>query len=158
MKKLFYLSMIALISCACQHNTKDGFNYKADRFADMEILHYQVPGFEDLSLRQKELIYDLSQAALYGRDILYDQNCRYNLLVRHTLEAIYQYSTIEKSGDDWDAFVVYLKRVWVSNGIHHHYATDKFTPGFSAEFFTKALAATPQEQLDLPKDELLVCL
>ncbi|MBQ9202126.1 MAG: dihydrofolate reductase [Bacteroidales bacterium] len=158
MKKLIYLSMIALISCACRNGAQDNFNYKADRFADMEILHYQVPGFENLSLRQKELIYDLSQAALYGRDILYDQNCRYNLLVRHTLEAIYQYADIEKSGSDWEAFEVYLKRVWVSNGIHHHYATDKFTPGFSAEFFARALAATPQEQFDLPKDELLVCL
>lgn len=154
MKKIVFMSAIALLAGACQGPEKDSFVYKADRFADMEILHYQVPGFEDLSLPQKELLYDLSEAALYGRDILFDQNCRYNLLVRQTLEAIYQYAGIEKSGADWEAFEVYLKRVWVSNGIHHHYATDKFQPDFSQEFFVKALESLPEEYLPMERQKL----
>lgn len=146
--------MIAFICTACHTPKEAEFKYHVDGFADMEILRYQVPGFETLSLKQKELIYYLSEAALYGRDILYDQNCRYNLPIRQAFEAIYQYSDIEKSSADWEAFTVYLKRIWVSNGIHHHYATDKFAPGFSKEFLTKALNAVPDDKLAIDKATL----
>ncbi len=147
--------MTALLACACCHAPKDDFKYVDDHFADIEILHYQVPGFEELSLQQKELVYYLSEAALYGRDILYDQNCAYNLPIRKTLEAIYQYSTCDKHTADWQAFEVYLKRVWVSNGIHHHYACDKFTPGFSQSFFTEALQSVPQDKLPADRQALI---
>ena len=104
------------------------FKWITEQFADAKILRYKVPGFEALSLKQKELIYYLSQATLAGRDITYDQNCKYNLLVRKTLEAIYTDFKGDRSGDDFKTFTVYLKRVWFSNGIHHHYSTDKFFP------------------------------
>ena len=111
-----------------------------DRFADLEILRYQVPGFESLTLKQKQLLYHLSEAALIGRDILFDQNCRYNLPIRRTLEAIYTSYKGDRQTPDFLALETYLKRVWFANGIHHHYAEDKFQPGFSAEFLKKAIS------------------
>ena len=118
----------------------NGFDYVVDRFADLEILRYQVPGFESLTLKQKQLLYHLSEAALMGRDILFDQNCRYNLPIRRTLEAIYTTYEGDRQTPDFLAFETYLKRVWFANGIHHHYAEDKFQPGFSAEFLKKAIS------------------
>lgn len=118
----------------------NGFDYVVDRFADLEILRYQVPGFEFLTLKQKQLLYHLSEAALMGRDILFDQNCRYNLPIRRTLEAIYTSYKGDRQTPDFLALETYLKRVWFANGIHHHYAEDKFQPGFSAEFLKKAIS------------------
>ena len=117
-----------------------GFDYVVDRFADLEILRYQVPGFESLTLKQKQLLYHLSEAALMGRDILFDQNCRYNLPIRRTLEAIYTSYKGDRQTPDFLALETYLKRVWFANGIHHHYAEDKFQPGFSAEFLKKTIS------------------
>ena len=115
------------------------FTYSVDRFADIQVIRYKVPGFEDLTLRQKKLIYFLSKAALEGRDILYDQNGKYNLRIRKMLEAVYLHYDGDRSDKHFLALETYLKRVWFSNGIHHHYATDKFIPEFSPEFFREAL-------------------
>lgn len=129
------------------------FSYIVDQFADLQILRYQVPGFENLSLRQKQLLYHLSEAALMGRDILFDQNGRYNLVIRRTLEAVYQYGTVDKSSADYQAFEVYLKRVWFANGIHHHYGEDKFIPGFSEAFFEAAVRSVDASLLPLKVGE-----
>ncbi|MCE5174818.1 MAG: dihydrofolate reductase [Bacteroidales bacterium] len=160
MKKLIYLSMLSALFCfsACSTSKKaeqadSDFNYAVDQFADIQILRYQVPGFDKLSLKQKELIYYLNEAALQGRDIIYDQNCKHNLCIRRTMEAIYQYGQVDKTSKDWKEFETYLKRVWVSNGIHHHYATDKFVPGFSKDFFTKAVLSVNQDSLPLSDGE-----
>lgn len=132
---------------------KEKFSYIVDQFADLQILRYQVPGFENLSLRQKQLLYHLSEAALMGRDILFDQNGRYNLVIRRTLEAVYQYGTVDKSSTDYQAFEVYLKRVWFANGIHHHYGEDKFIPGFSKAFFDTAVRSVDASLLSLKAGE-----
>ena len=130
--------------CPSSENQKDAnadnFEYVVDRFADLQVLRYQVPGFDELSLKQKKLIYYLSEAAKCGRDILFDQNGRYNLLIRRTLENIYSTYNGNTETEDYKDFLVYLKRVWFSNGIYHHYASDKITPDFSKEYF-KALIA-----------------
>lgn len=115
------------------------FEYAGERFADIQMLRYQVPGFEELSLRQKTLIYYLGQAALLGRDILWDQNGRFNLRLRRVLEAVYTHYSGDRSTADFTAFAVYMKRVWFSNGIHHHYGCEKFQPGFSPEFLRRAV-------------------
>jgi dipeptidyl-peptidase-3 len=140
-------------SARAEKETNEPFNYVVDQFADMQILRYQVPGFEHLTLKQKELIYYLNEAALQGRDILYDQNYKYNLCIRRTLEAVYQYSNVDKNCKDWKEMEIYLKRIWVSNGIHHHYATDKFVPGFSKAFFSKAVLSVNPDSLPLDKGE-----
>lgn len=132
---------------------KEEFSYIVDQFADLQILRYQVLGFENLSLRQKQLLYHLSEAALMGRDILFDQNGRYNLVIRRTLEAVYQYGTVDKSSADYQAFEVYLKRVWFANGIHHHYGEDKFMPGFSEAFFEAAVRSVDASLLPLKAGE-----
>ncbi|MCI7287060.1 dipeptidyl peptidase 3 [Parabacteroides sp. AGMB00274] len=132
---------------------KEEFSYIVDQFADLQILRYQVPGFENLSLRQKQLLYHLSEAALMGRDILFDQNGRYNLVIRRTLEAVYQYGTVDKSSVDYQAFEVYLKRIWFANGIHHHYGEDKFIPGFSEAFFDAAVRSVDVSLLPLKAGE-----
>ncbi|CDE64562.1 peptidase family M49 [Parabacteroides sp. CAG:409] len=132
---------------------KEKFSYIVDQFADLQILRYQVLGFENLSLRQKQLLYHLSEAALMGRDILFDQNGRYNLVIRRTLEAVYQYGTVDKSSADYQAFEVYLKRVWFANGIHHHYGEDKFIPGFSEAFFDAAVRSVDASLLPLKAGE-----
>ncbi|MDR1672463.1 MAG: dipeptidyl peptidase 3 [Bacteroidales bacterium] len=132
---------------------QSNINYMVDRFADIQVLRYEVNGFDELNLQQKTLIYYLSQAAIEGRDILFDQNCRYNLTVRRTLEAIYEHYQGDKSSADWREFVVYLKRVWFSNGIHHHYGTEKFLPGFSQSFFADAVNSLDAAQLPLPSGQ-----
>jgi len=110
-----------------------------EQFADLQILHYQVPGFEELTLEQKKLIYYLTEAALEGRDILFDQNGKYNLRIRRMLEAVYTNYGGDKTTPDFKNMEVYLKRVWFSSGIHHHYGTEKFVPGFSQEFLKQAV-------------------
>jgi dipeptidyl-peptidase-3 len=111
------------------------FQWQVDQFADLKILRYKVPGFEELSPRQKELIYYLSEAALCGRDIVFDQNYKHNLLIRKTLDAIVEGYKGDRTDAQWEKFMVYTKRVWFSNGIHHHYSTDKFIPDFTPEYF-----------------------
>ena len=145
---LFILLAVAL--CACQKKETTSFQYNVDKFYDLEILRYDVPEFDSLSLQQKQLIYCLSEAALWGRDILFDQNGRYNLRIRRACEALYQHLTPTLSqgegasplgGEEreaFDAFERYLKRVWFSNGIHHHYSEDKFLPEFSQDWFVAA--------------------
>ena len=115
------------------------FQYAGERFADIQMLRYQVPGFDELTLRQKTLIYHLSQASLLGRDILWDQNGRFNLRLRRILEAVYTHFSGDRSSADFAAFAVDMKRVWFSNGIHHHYGCEKFQPGFTQEFLHQAL-------------------
>ncbi|OCW94867.1 dihydrofolate reductase [Macellibacteroides sp. HH-ZS] len=145
MKKIMLSVMTAIAFTACTGNKTaspekaQSFSYEVDKFADLQILRYQVPGFESLTLNQKQLLYHLSQAAIMGRDILFDQNCRYNLAVRRTLEAITENYKGDRSSADYKAMEVYLKRVWFSNGIHHHYGEEKFVPGFSEEFFVSAV-------------------
>ena len=130
----------------------DNFDYNVERFADLQILRYQVPGFDELTLQQKKLIYYLSEAAQSGRDILYDQNGKYNLRIRRALEAIYVNYEGDRNSEDFKALEVYLKRVWFSNGIHHHYGMDKFVPGFSASFFKEALLSIDASLLPLDGD------
>ena len=115
------------------------FQFAGERLADIQMLRYQVPGFDELTLRQKTLIYYLSQASLLGRDILWDQNGRFNLRLRRILEAVYTHFSGDRSSADFAAFAVYMKRVWFSNGIHHHYGCEKFQPGFTQEFLHQAL-------------------
>ena len=136
-KLIIALAAIATL-CACQ---KKQFEYTVDKFYDLEILRYDVPGFDQLSLQQKTLVYYLSEAALQGRDILFDQNGRYNLRIRHALESLYLNYPYSKSDDAFAAFERYLKRVWFSNGIHHHYSEDKFLPEFTQEWFVAACEA-----------------
>ena len=123
------------------------FQYAGERFADIQMLRYQVPGFDELTLRQKTLIYYLSQASLLGRDILWDQNGRFNLRLRRILEAVYTHFSGDRSSADFAAFAVYMKRVWFSNGIHHHYGCEKFQPGFTQEFLHQALEQLQAEHI-----------
>ena len=117
------------------------FDYHVDNFADIEVLRYKVPDFDKLSLNQKLLVYYLTEAAQYGRDILWDQNCEVNLELRPVLESIYTNYKGDRNNADFKAFETYLKQVWFGNGIHHHYSTDKFVPTFSADFFAKQFNA-----------------
>jgi dipeptidyl-peptidase-3 len=120
---------------------QSNFNYNVDGFADIEVLRYKVPGFENLSLNQKKLVYYLTEAAIYGRDILWDQNCEVNLELRQVLEKIYTNYKDDKSSAEFKAFEKYMKQVWFGNGIHHHYSMDKFVPEFSKDFFAKQFKA-----------------
>jgi len=137
MKKNLLILAACLAGLSSCHK-KPAFDYTVDRFYDLEILRYQVPEFEQLSLQQKQLIYCLSEAALQGRDILYDQNGRYNLRIRRALEALYINYPYNRNNKDFIQFEKYLKRVWFSNGIHHHYSEDKFLPEFTQEWFVDA--------------------
>lgn len=130
-----------------------GFQIRADRFADLEILRYQVPGIDKLNAKQKELVYYLSQAALSGRDIIYACNYKHNIQIRRTLEAIYENYEGDKSGTDWENFEVYLKRIWFSNGIHHHYSEKKIMPDFTAEYFASLMANSPKAEWPLLEGE-----
>ena len=144
-----------LSACTDKKNTQsqtEDFNYSVEQFADLEILRYRVPGFESLSLQQKELVYYLTEAALQGRDILFDQNGKWNLPIRRTLEAVYTQYKGDKESRDFKALEKYLKQVWFANGIHHHYSTDKFTPEFSQAFFEEAVRSLPSEILPLQKN------
>lgn len=129
------------------------FTYNDEQFADLQMLRYRIDGFDELSLQQKELIYYLSEAALSGRDILWDQNGKYNLRIRKTLETIYTHYNGDRECDDFMAFVIYLKRVWFSNGIHHHYGCEKFVPDFSEDFFRQAILQVPHQLLPLNEGE-----
>ena len=127
--------------------------YSVEQFADLQILRYRVNGFESLSLNQKKLIYYLSEAALNGRDILFDQNGKLNLKIRRMLEAVYVNYDGDRTDTEFQALEVYLKRVWFSSGIHHHYSTDKFIPGFSVDFLRDAVMATDKALLPLSEGE-----
>ncbi len=128
------------------HYSQDGnggdFRYKTEQFADLSILRYQIPGWDKLSLDQKKLVYYLTEAGYAGRDIIYDQNYKYNLTIRRALENIVKNYTGARSGEEWEAFMTYTKRVWFSNGIHHHYSMDKIKPGFSPAYFKELMMAT----------------
>ena len=123
---IFCLLSGVMLLASCQKQAD--FSYSVDRFYDIEVLRYQVPGFEQLTLPQKTLVYYLTEAALQGRDILFDQNGRYNLRIRRTLEALYTQYPYAKDSEEYQQLENYLKRVWFSNGIHHHYSSDKFLP------------------------------
>ncbi len=145
---------------ACGRNPKttaeaEKFDYTVEQFADLQILRYSVPGFENLSLKQKELVYYLTEAALQGRDILFDQNGKYNLTIRRMLEAVYTGYKGDKNTPDFKAMEVYLKRVWFSNGIHHHYGSEKFVPGFSPEFFKQAVLSVDASAIPLAEGQTI---
>ena len=139
-KTLFIVGVCALALASCQTKTEKPFNYTVDKFYDLEILRYQVPGFDELTLQQKTLAYYLSEAALQGRDILYDQNGRYNLRIRRAMEALYLNFAGDKQSEEFLLLEKYLKRVWFSNGIHHHYSEDKFLPEFTEAWYRQACA------------------
>ena len=136
----------------------DTFQYQTEQFADIKILRYQVPGFEQLTVSQKELIYYLAEAARCGRDILFDQNNKNNLSIRRTLEAIAKSYDGDRESEEFKNFLVYTKKVWFSTGIHHHYSMDKFMPKFSEEYFGELLSNTNHELLPLLKGEDVVGL
>ena len=148
---------LCLASCGTKPQTAtdgtDAFNYVVDQFADVQILRYRVPDFETLSLQQKLLVYYLSQAAVEGRDILYDQNGKHNLCIRRTLEAVYENYEGDRSSADFKALETYLKQVWMGNGIHHHYSMDKFVPAFSQTFFAEAVQGIDPAKLPLAEGE-----
>ena len=157
MKKSFFVIMAAFTLFSCGEKAYvsdlktpsiDEFDYKVEEFADMGILRYRVPDIESLSTAQKELLYYLTEAALQGRDILYDQNCKWNLPIRRALEAVYT-NTKDRTSDNFKGLELYLKEVWVSNGIHHHYSGDKFTPHFEQSYFVDEVSKVPAEALRL---------
>lgn len=157
-KQLISVMVAASLLTACGGAPKttakaEKFDYTVEQFADLQILRYRVPGFEDLSLKQKELVYYLTEAALQGRDILFDQNGKYNLTIRRMLEAVYTGYKGDKNTPDFKAMEVYLKRVWFSNGIHHHYGSEKFVPGFTPEFFRQAVQSVDAATLPLAEGQ-----
>jgi dipeptidyl-peptidase-3 len=150
LKLVSKICLLALFVMACKGEVKNDvvdkaeveFNYNVEQFADIKILRYQIPGWENLSLKEQKLVYYLIEAGLAGRDIMWDQNYRHNLKIRRALENVYVNYTGDKSTEDWKAFEVYLKRVWFSNGIHHHYSNAKLEPGFSHEYLRELLLTT----------------
>src|SRR5688572_14320038 len=149
---------ILLFSCAPEKKTDDAsvtkdttrsFEYVADRFADIQVLRYQVPGFDELPLQKKQLAYYLAQAGLSGRDIFYDQKYKHGLLLRKTLEAILNSSKEPRSGDSWEQFEIYCKRFFFANGIHHHYSSDKMIPNVSNEYFAGLIKSSDTTALPL---------
>ncbi|WP_418602893.1 dipeptidyl-peptidase 3 family protein [Hwangdonia sp.] len=154
LKSVLSLALVAtfLLSCgndksekktdSVKENLSTAFDYNVEQFADIKILRYQIPGWEQLSLNEQKLVYYLTQAGLAGRDIMWDQNYRHNLKIRKALEQVYAHYNGDKSTDDWKAFETYLKRVWFSNGIHHHYSNDKLKPEFSSDYLKGLLAET----------------
>ena len=156
-KQLIACAAFALLTACSGSKTTtaeaDKFDYTVEQFADLQILRYRVPGFENLSLQQKELVYYLTEAALQGRDILFDQNGKYNLRIRRTLEVVYTGYKGDKNTPDFKAMEVYLKRVWFSNGIHHHYGSEKFVPGFAPEFFKEAVLSVDTSTLPLAEGQ-----
>lgn len=159
MKKWTLIPLIIMfIGCnesGKQKSSAPDFNFFAEQFADIKIMRYQVPGFENLSQKQKELVYYLSQAAVCGRDIVFDQNYKHNLLIRSTLEEIYLNYNGDKSGLEYQNFVIYLKRVWFSNGIHHHYSTEKFIPEISEDYLITLLKNSPNAKFAIGENENL---
>ncbi len=149
MKRIFSVTVMgvfAAILSSCSTQTEEKA-WVVDRFDDVKVIRYEVPGFEKLPLQEKILIYYLSEAAKCGRDIMFDQNFKYNLAVRRTLEAIYTSYEGCRDCTEWKALETYLKKVWFANGIHHHYSKDKFKPRFSQEYFEQLLATIPAEKL-----------
>ncbi len=157
-KILFFIAItISVIACKKDPNVKDQinkegqevveekFDYVVEQFADLKILRYQIPGWDNLTLKEQKLVYYLTQAGLSGRDIMWDQNYRHNLTIRAALEKVYTSYDGNKNSEDWKAFETYLKRVWFSNGIHHHYSNDKIKPEFSQDYLSSLLAATGTE-------------
>lgn len=154
---LVIISLFVLIGCESKEDKmkiiEDDFKYQTEKFADVAILRYKVPGFEELTLKQKELVYYLYEAALSGRDIFYDQNYKHNLLIRKTLSAIVSSYSGDKNSEDYKNFLVYAKRVWFSNGIHHHYANNKFKPEFSVDYFTELLKNSDSKLFPISQGE-----
>ena len=154
--------MGTMLMAGCNSNNQepkeDAFDYTVEQFADLQLLRYKVHGFEELPLEQKKLVYYLSEAALQGRDILFDQNGKYNLIIRKMLETVYTDYQGDRTDANFLAMETYLKRVWFSNGIHHHYAADKFVPGFTSEFFKQALESVSQDKLPIREGETLANL
>jgi len=152
MKTKYILSTILVVGLlwSCKEKTEEPglvkveekFDYLVDQFADLKILRYQIPGFDEMTLKEKKLVYFMTQAGLAGRDIMWDQNYRHNLEIRDALENVYTSYSGDKTSTDWLAFEEYLKRVWFSNGIHHHYSNDKIQPKFNADFLTYLLKET----------------
>ena len=143
--KMLVIAAGAVAAAACTPK-ENAFKYSIDSFADLRIMRYQVPGWDGLSLSQKEYIYHLSEAAKAGRDITWDQYCRFNLPVRHAIEAIFADYSGAREGQQWEDFVVYAKRVFFSNGIHHHYAEDKFFPACSEDYFAGLLKDVSEDE------------
>jgi len=148
MKKSIIAAVLVALSTSAMAQNND-FNYVVDRFADIQILRYQVPGFNELTLNQKKYVYYLHEAALQGRDILTDQNCKYNLSVRQVLEQIYVNYKGDRTTEDFKGLETYLKQVWFANGIHHHYGMDKFVPQFSINFFVEEYNKLPLDKLPI---------
>ena len=146
-------SFASLSSCESEGDTLNLKDSQPESFADIQILQYQVPGWDKLQPKQRVLAYYLYEASLSGRDIIYDQRGKYNLTVRKTIEAIWDNSETDKSATEWSDFVTYSGQVWFSNGIYHHYSNDKFTPAFSQEYFSRLVNAVKQENLPLEKNE-----
>lgn len=148
---MLFASAIGLLAGSCQTGSKgvqeEKFRYLADEFADLRVIRYRIPGWDSLTFNQKEYIYHLSEAAKTGRDIFWDQNFKHGLKIRKVLETIFDNYTGEKESSDYAEFLVYAKRVFFSNGIHHHYAEDKFIPGCSEEYFKGLMTASGQEEL-----------
>ena len=150
------IGMMSLTACNQENKVQEEvFDYTVEQFADLQLLRFKVHGFEELPLEQKKLVYYLSEAALQGRDILFDQNGKYNLVIRKMLETVYTQYQGDRTDANFLALETYLKRVWFSNGIHHHYAADKFVPGFTPEFFAKALASVSEGDLPIREGESL---
>lgn len=150
---------LSLLSCSTSDNKNaaekqsDDFNYLVEQFADLKIMRYKVPEFDSLSLKQKKLIYYLSEAALAGRDIIFDQNYKHNLCIKRTLESIVKDYQGDRNSEDFQKFMLYTKRFWFSNGIHHHYSTDKFLPEFSPEYFAQLVNETQSDNFPLQEGE-----
>ncbi len=164
MKRFFICALafsLAIFAAGCKKTrtqpeaAAQEFKWQVDQFADLRILRYQVPGFDDLPLSQKELIYYLGQAALCGRDIITDQNYKHNLTIRQTLDAIVEGYKGDRTNPQWEKFMIYTKRVWFSNGIHHHYSTDKFTPEFSPDYFATLVRESEGVPFPLAKGQTL---
>lgn len=140
LKQIVYFLLVSGILLSCSNEKKEiKFNHVVEQFADIRVLRYQVPGFEELTLKEKKLVYYLTQAGLAGRDIIWDQNYRHNLMIRRALENINANFNGDRESEDFKAFKEYLKRVWFSNGIHHHYSNDKITPIFTRAYFDNEL-------------------
>ena len=152
-KSLFIIMISVLLTLSSCNKSDDGFEYNLEKFADLEILRYPVLGFDSLPAQQKEFIYYLSQAAIEGRDIIFDQNYKHNLTIRRTLEAIYEHYKGDRDTEEFKAFEVYLKRVWFSNGIHHHYSMEKFYPAITEDYYKTLLADVPDQALPLNTGE-----
>ena len=145
-KILFLLVVISIFfSCNINQEEKSEFSHFSEQFSDLKVLRYQIPGFDKLTLNQKKFVYYLTEAGLYGRDIMYDQNYRHNLKIRRALENIYLNYNGNKNDNQWRSFEIYLKRIWFSNGIHHHYSNDKFDPDFSEEYLKNLMDETNTE-------------